>query len=98
MIKVKIDPLIFTRLAAEKQRQVNKVLDEAVEKLEEATPVDTGYAQSRWTHDGKSITNDAEYIDDLNAGHSEQAPAYFVESTLLSLKGVNPSGTIVRSQ
>lgn len=75
-----------------------KALDTIVADLQAATPVDTGYAQSRWKHDGVSITNDAPYIEELNAGHSKQAPAYFIEQTVLNEPGVIPSGTIVRSQ
>ena len=97
-IGVKISPLLKKQLGARLAAEEKRVLDAAVEALQEATPVDTGYAESRWTHDGKHIINDAEYIARLNEGHSEQAPAYFVEQTLLSQKGIVPSGTIVRSE
>jgi len=68
-----------------------------VKALKEATPVDTGYAQSRWRLENNVISNDAEYIDNLNKGSSKQAPAYFIEKTLLAQEGIYPSGTIVRS-
>lgn len=60
--------------------------------LADATPVDTGYARSRWdtslgvSQQGTlqvSITNDAPYIEELNRGSSRQAPARFIEETLL---------------
>jgi hypothetical protein len=73
-------------------------LDKIVSDLQAATPVKTGFARSRWQHNGVSITNDAPYITELNAGHSQQAPAFFIEQTVLNEPGVSPSGTIVRSQ
>jgi len=89
---------------------INVESDERVNKLVKdlvlATPVDTGYARSRW--DLKSldspglsynvkyspllfnllgkeytVSNDAEYIVYLNAGHSKQAAPYFIENTIL---------------
>jgi hypothetical protein len=51
------------------------------------TPVDTGYARSRWKSsvNGNSVvvSNDAPYIEDLNSGSSKQAPQFFVERTAL---------------
>lgn len=65
--------------------------------LAAATPVDTGYARSRWrlSPDGKdyAVSNDAPYIGRLNHGTSRQAPAHFVEKT--ALKFGRPHGTIV---
>jgi hypothetical protein len=82
------------RETAEGLKQHKEML---VQELSAATPVDTGYAKSRWRQEGKAIVNDADYIDRLNAGSSKQAPAYFVEATVLRHQGVLPSGTIVRS-
>jgi len=65
-------------------------------KLVENTPIDTGHARRGWKSDGRSISNDVEYIDKLNRGSSEQAPAYFIEKTVLAHRGVTPSGIIVR--
>jgi hypothetical protein len=69
------------------------------------TPIDTGYARSRWmasnTQDNavtsykvarslylKDVSfvliNDAPYIKYLNNGYSKQAPAFFIEQTILS--------------
>jgi len=71
----------------------------------EATPIDTGYARSRWTFKvnddyvvrynvtGKgllfnefkyTISNDTSYIVYLNRGSSKQAPAFFIEQTILA--------------
>jgi hypothetical protein len=63
-----------------------------------ATPVDTGLAQSSWksrkTSLGFTVTNDVEYIDRLNEGSSQQAPAFFIEKT--ALKYGKPVGKITR--
>jgi hypothetical protein len=59
-----------------------------VDDLANATPIDTGRAKAGWSfsEEGKStlITNDVPYIDELNHGHSKQAPTHFVERTLLA--------------
>lgn len=68
-----------------------------VEALKENTPVDTGNARDHWKLDAKgNIINETDYIEPLNHGHSKQAPAHFIEKTLLSQDGVSPRGTIVR--
>lgn len=70
-------------------------MDQLVNELKEATPVDTGEARDGWHHDGKSIRNDVEHLKYLNEGSSKQAPAHFIEQTVLAHKGVSPSGVIV---
>lgn len=69
-----------------------------VQELKEATPVDKGTARDAWRIEGNSIVNDVPYIDKLNSGSSEQAPNHFIEKTVLSVAGVLPNGTIVRSK
>jgi hypothetical protein len=65
-------------------------------ELAQATPVDTGLAQSSWRLDDRGdIVNDVPYISELDAGHSQQAPSYFIETTVLSNPNVHPNGTIV---
>ena len=61
-------------------------------ELRKETPIDTGEARDGWemeravsVDDIARITNDVEHILLLNQGHSQQAPRYFVESTLLRL-------------
>jgi hypothetical protein len=73
----------------------NKKALELVEKLKAATPVDTGNARDGWEYDGKSIRNDVEYIDALNSGTSTQAPAHFIERTIMEDASISPNGTIV---
>jgi hypothetical protein len=65
---------------------------EAVQALKAATPVDTGEAKDGWqleravsVDDVARIENAVEHIVYLNAGHSQQSPRYFVETTLLRL-------------
>ena len=72
---------------------------EMVKNLQEVTPVDTGLARDSWTLQQMSktkaeISNLVPYIEELNAGSSTQAPAYFVEK--VALKYGRPEGTIVQ--
>jgi hypothetical protein len=70
----------------------------AFKELHDLTPVDTGYAQSRWTNTERSgsfeIDNDASYINVLDEGRgfrdgqmrgSEQAPDGMTDPTIASL-------------
>jgi hypothetical protein len=75
---------------------VSTVKQSLLQALAQATPVDTGFAQSSWHLDDKgNIVNDAPYILELDVGHSQQAPSYFIETTVLSNPNVHPNGTIV---
>ena len=79
----------------ETQQGLSRKKRQIVEKLKEATPVDTGEARDGWRVEGNSIVNDVEHLDNLNAGSSKQAPSHFVERTLLSEVGVRSNGIIV---
>jgi hypothetical protein len=85
------------KMAAEVKDKDRKRNNDLVEDLKEATPVDTGFAQSRWHRvevgQVTNIINDSEYIEYLNQGSSKQAPAYFIES--VALKYGRPLGSIV---
>ena len=68
--------------------------------LKEITPKDTGEAASSWVVDNLNqeklsfeIKNDKDYIKYLNAGSSKQAPANFIERTVLDYD--TPRGVIV---
>lgn len=76
---------------------VNEKINMHVANLKDNTPVDTGKAKAGWYYKNGAIQNDVDYIDKLNAGSSKQAPAYFVEKTLLQ-HGAIPNGTIVESK
>ena len=80
------------------KKSVEAEVRSIVSDLKAATPVDTGRARDWWNSDSKSIYNEVEYIDKLNAGSSRQAPSFFVESTILSHGSVTPSGIIVRNK
>jgi len=73
------------------EKEISKIIDE----LKSTTPVDTGAARDGWKYVDGKIVNEVEYIDQLDAGSSTQAPRYFIERTLLSHKGVRPNGSIV---
>jgi hypothetical protein len=66
--------------------------------LKAATPVDTGRARAGWHMTMRGIENEVPYIGRLNQGSSKQAPALFIERTLLRHGDVRPSGIIVRSK
>ena len=76
--------------------RVNLKVNSIVAALAANTPIDTGRARAGWRFEKGKIVNDVEYISDLNNGSSKQAPAYFVESTVLSQEGVRPNGAITR--
>ena len=88
-MKLQLEQEIASRLP-------NKI-DELLNSLKEATPVDTGNARDGWTIEKNSIVNHVEYIDELNGGSSKQAPSHFIERTLLSKDGVRPNGVIVKN-
>ena len=98
----------FRELNEEVTQEVREELGEEgvdlLRSLRESTPIQTGFARSRWRvsrtnpelgmESGITITNDAEYIDDLNMGSSQQAPARFIEQAVLR-QGCEPVGPIV---
>jgi len=80
-------------------KQLMRKVDAIANKLKEATPVDTGFAEHHWETERHGntakISNATPYISELNAGTSKQAPAHFVEKTVLSIPDVKPNGSIV---
>jgi hypothetical protein len=74
----------------------------ATRTLRQVTPVDTGRARKGWKHRidrgfvsgetiGGTISNNVEYIDILNKGHSKQAPRFFIEQVLSRIGLISPS-------
>lgn len=100
----KIRGLANTLAAIKKQTKASiengktQKMNSVVQALKEATPVDTGEARNGWKIDGSSIINEVEHIKYLNEGSSVQAPARFIEQTVLSQEGVSPSGIVVVSK
>jgi len=107
MIKIKVQGIeqelkrIKSQLADVGETQSAIVSKQLVSELKEATPVDTGEARDGWVvkptlNKGVyTIENDVEHVKYLNAGSSQQAPAHFIEQTILSNKKVSPDGEIV---
>lgn len=84
--------------SASRRAQAAVLVGAMTSDLKAATPVDTGHARDSWKvttrPDGElDVENTAEYIQRLNEGSSQQAPARFVETT--ALKYGTPYGTIV---
>jgi hypothetical protein len=79
------------------KKALDKESDLLLHNLKLATPVDTGLARDSWLLEkGKEsnvLSNPVEYIEHLNNGSSKQAPAYFIESTVL--ERAKPVGTVV---
>jgi hypothetical protein len=99
VIKIRIKGNLLKEAAAAMELAAARKRLLLIQALRDATPVDTGEARDGWRLDEKgNLVNDVEHIDTLNDGHSQQAPAYFIEKTLLTQKGIRPSGTIVRSR
>lgn len=66
----------------------------ATDKLKTVTPVDTGQARSSWKNSitfrngelrDAEITSDVDYMERLNSGSSQQAPAFFIEQVLTKI-------------
>ena len=104
MISIKIKGLnnvskeLSTKFNSSLESSKNNIIKQLVNELKDNTPVDTGHARDSWTSNSNSITNDADYISELNAGSSKQAPSHFVEKTLLAHSGIKPNGVIVKSK
>ena len=98
-IQVKGINNVLNAVAAQQQKivasETAKRMHKYVEQLKEATPVDTGEARDGWKVSNGKLVNEVPHIDMLNNGHSDQAPAFFIEATLLSNPEVKPKGLIV---
>jgi hypothetical protein len=96
MIKLKVKGNLNKDVRAEIEKQRQKITEDLLNKLKEATPVDTGNARDGWKIDGRNIVNNVNYISVLNEGTSKQAPAHFIEKTVLNNPNVKPNGVIVQ--
>src|SRR5210317_711082 len=98
-IKVRNIKKAMKDLNNEMKYEINRQLPERklklIRALKEVTPIDTGEARDGWKMTPLGIDNNVEHISLLNGGTSKQAPARFVERTLLAHKDVTPSGIIV---
>lgn len=86
-------------LAKEETRGLTSRSNNLKERLRAATPVDTGNARDSWRVevDGSkaTVSSDVEYMKSLNAGHSKQAPSFFIEREVLKDPELVPIGSIV---
>lgn len=90
---------IKAQIALTRETKEAAVKASLVESLKDATPIDTGAARDSWklSEDGSKIVSDCEYMDRLNSGSSKQAPAHFIEQTILENNDVIVHGSIIES-
>lgn len=85
-------------------KQVQKVIDDIKNKTYETarslTPVDTGYAKSKWKKkklsDGFQVSNAVDYVPFLDRGHSKQAPKGITKPTVKIMNRYIKSRRIIR--
>ena len=85
---------IFKEFTVKATVEVEKKKLKLIDDLKRNTPVITGKARDGWQSTSRGIENNVDYIDKLNGGSSQQAPAFFIEKTLLSDPEVRPNGII----
>ena len=80
----------FPDLSKKIRQGFDKIADDVSNDLKNATPVDTGYAKSRWKEkkgvNSTTINNDAPYINELEKGRSKQAPNGMIKPMVEKLK------------
>lgn len=79
-------PLIETRSKEMAEAIRDKIALDIQGDLIRETPVDTGQARNGWQNDlvggQRHVQNSVPYIGELNNGHSNQAPAGFIEAII----------------
>jgi len=102
MIKIKgvKETLKEIQIAVEAKKNFHRKLEIAktIKELKQVTPIDTGEARDGWIATDHSIENDVEHVKNLNEGSSKQAPAYFIEKTILNNPNLIVHGVIVRDK
>jgi hypothetical protein len=86
------------------KRKITKAVDEIsrdlLDELKATTPVDTGFARSRWKKKGsinnRVIENDAEYISFLDDGSSSQAKNGMTKPAIAKIKANARRGKYTR--
>lgn len=81
---------ILEEVKAAMDQVIIDVSQQVLDRVTELTPVDTGFAQSRWelgavNEEGFEIHNDANYIEYLENGSSTQAPNGMLGITLMEV-------------
>ena len=81
-------------------RAVDMMTRDLFDELKSTTPVDTGYAKSRWKKSGsinnREIQNDADYIEYLDEGSSRQAPKGMTGPAIRKIKDRLRRGKYIR--
>lgn len=75
---------------------VDQITDDLTSELKMRTPVDTGRARDGWIQNKgrgvNNITNSVPYIEELDKGHSDQAPDGIVNPAIEAIKANAASG------
>lgn len=81
-------------------RAVDQISRDLLDELKATTPVDTGFARSRWKKKGsinnRVVENDAEYISFLEDGSSNQAPNGMIGPAIKKIKQYARRGKYTR--
>lgn len=102
MIRVKAffdSAKVLAEAKKEASYRMQEVSSRVENEISEKTPKDTGEAAADWrvVESGPNgefdLINGKDYVKYLNRGSSRQAPAMFIEATVL--KYGNPSGVVV---
>jgi len=86
MIKVSVKGNLGDSIRKRLDRGIEAMSEDLKGYLKDETPVDTGYAKSRWRKRRDSISNDADYIEALEDGWSNQAPKGMVKPAINKLR------------
>jgi len=86
MIKLSVKGKLGDTIRKRLDRGIEEMSEDLKDYLKDETPVDTGYAKSRWRLRRDSISNDADYIDVLEDGWSKQAPKGMLKPALNKLR------------
>lgn len=80
----------FPDLSKKIRQGLEDIADDVYSEVKNATPVDTGYAKSRWKKqtgtNSSVINNDAPYISELEKGRSKQAPDGIITPVVNKIK------------
>lgn len=73
----------FKLLTESLKLMAEDVIKESFTRIKRRTPVDTGAAKANWEVDTRQleISNDLDYVDELELGKSNQAPAGMLRVT-----------------
>jgi len=80
----------FPDLSKKIKKGLKDIADDVHTEIKNVTPVDTGYAKSRWKKqtgtNSSVINNDAPYISELEKGRSKQAPDGMIKPVMAKIQ------------